>query len=105
MKYADHGSPSNDLVVSKGQAASDALLRGDLLHVSMVTLLLAAGLGDRLVGVEEPEDALLEVLLTTNATAIKLREETRGQEAAAVYDSGLIIRWKTYFRSDALLWS
>lgn len=50
-------------------------------HVAEVTARLATGLGDQLAGVEEPEEALLEVLGAAHATAVKLwRRAQRGDQ-------------------------
>lgn len=62
----------DDLVVSKGDAAAHTLLHADVLQVSRVTVPLATGLGDHLIRVEKPEEALLEVLGATYATAVEL---------------------------------
>ena len=64
-----------DLVVSKGHAAAHTLLHADMLQVSGVTVPRATGLGDDLIGVEEPEETLLEVLGSSHAAAIELYKD------------------------------
>lgn len=66
---------SDDLVVSEGHAAAHTLL---YTHVSRVTVPLATGLRDHLIGAEEPEEALLKVLRATYTTAIELYRNTMG---------------------------
>lgn len=61
--------------MSEGHAAAHTLLHP---HVSRVTARLATGLGDQLAGVEEPEEALLEVLGAAHATAVKLWRRAQG---------------------------
>lgn len=64
---------SNDLVVPEGHATAHTLLHTD---VSKVTVPLATGLRDQLIGAEQPEEALLEVLGATYAAAVELYTET-----------------------------
>lgn len=63
---------SNDLVVPESHAAAHTLLHT---HVSWETVPLATGLGDPLIGAEEPEEALLKVFGAAYTTAIKLYRE------------------------------
>lgn len=72
---------SSDLVVSEGHAAANALLHAD---ITKVTAPLATGLRDRLTGAEEPEEAFLEVLGATHATAVELYGETQRGRTAGI---------------------
>lgn len=86
--------------MSEGHAAAHTLLHTD---VSKVTVPLATGLRDQLIGAEKPEEALLEVLGATYATAVELYAET-GAGNSTLWDlevdgwyccrTGLIIRWE-----------
>lgn len=75
----------DDLVVSEGHAAAHTLL---YTHVSRVTVPLATGLRDHLIGAEEPEEALLEVLWATYTAAIELYRETQWEGRA----DGILVR-------------
>ncbi len=67
----------NDLVVSEGHAAAHTLLQTD---ISRVTVSLATGLRDQLVGAEEPEETLLKVLRAADAAAVELYGEHGGRK-------------------------